>query len=68
MAPTTDPYEGTADVALMPTYHCEACGAQVWDASVQAALAEVSRSDGVRAVDAAVAGAECPACGTVQGD
>lgn len=66
MAATTDPYEGTADVGLMPTYHCEACGAQVWDEAVLAALSGLGRSDSPADVDAAVAGAECPACGHAQ--
>lgn len=67
MLPTTDAHEGAREASRMPTYHCEGCGAAVWDSEVLAALAEVSpRSEGPAAVREAVAGAVCPACGYEQ--
>lgn len=63
---TADAHAGAREFGLMPTYHCEACGAHVWDTDVQDALATLTGSAKAADVDGCVTGAECPACGSAQ--
>lgn len=67
MTRTSDPYIGTAEMALMPTYICQHCDALVWDSDVSDALGELTRSKHSQSdVGPRVTGAVCPECGLEQ--